>query len=65
MSLHRASLMRVMKKRLQLVPLRLQRDVFCLTMLSDAAISSEADGPVIKDIAEIVAEHLPTDPAIS
>jgi len=38
---------------------------FCLTMLSDAATTSEADGPIIKDIAEIVAEHLPTDPAIS
>ncbi len=32
---------------------------FCLTMLSDAATRSESGGPVIKDIAEIVAEHLP------
>lgn len=38
---------------------------FCLTMLSDAATRSESEGPVIKDIAEIVAEQLPTDPVSS
>jgi len=38
---------------------------FCLTMLSDAATRSELEGPVIKDIAEIVAEQLPTDPVSS
>ena len=31
---------------------------FCLTMLRDAAIKTGTEGPVIKDIAEIVAERL-------
>ena len=38
---------------------------FCLTMLRDAATKADPGGPVIKDIAEIVAERLPagSDPA--
>lgn len=32
---------------------------FCLTMLRDAATKARQEGPVIKDIAEIVAERLP------
>ena len=34
---------------------------FCLTMLGDAATKADSDGPAIKDIAEIVAERLPTE----
>ncbi len=34
---------------------------FCLTMLRDAATKGHPDGPVIKDVAEIVAERLTSD----
>ena len=35
---------------------------FCLTMLNDAAQNATTDGPVIKDIAEIVSEQLSSEP---
>ncbi len=34
---------------------------FCLTMLRDSATKGDPDGPVVKDVAEIVAERLSSD----